>query len=276
MCITYPESPRILEMSRERLANLYFIDVTLGVHIFPLVFDTGASMTVLGHSTAKATGAVATNEYVTASGNAGAKVNTPIFTLEHLSVADASVTNARVLVVPDEALDFGLDDVGRPMKVCGFLGWDFIRYFRWTLDSPNRRFRLEKSGSGGGDVTLSWDNMPIIQAFFDGRAMNFGFDSGNTQSMLGPDFLPLLPDKSETIESITGVDDVTEEKVWVTPHIELEIGNQKILLRDILVLKRELFPTRKHQVMGLLAADIIQGRRCVIDAEKGYFKIGPV
>lgn len=64
-----------------------------------------------------------------------------------------------------------------------------------------------------------------------------------------------------------------KENVYLTKDIQLNIGGKFIQLDNISVLKRDVFPTKNFKVMGLLAADIIQNHKFVIDYINHDFQI---
>ena len=193
--------------------------------------------------------------------------------ISSLKIGNTQIENIAVVAVDDENLDFGVDENENKLIVNGFLGWDIIQNFKWTIDGKNKIFTMEKPfNSVDKKGNLDWDNMPIIEAKFNDKPMFFGFDMGNTESMFSQSFIPFLEIKKVKTDIITGVDGVVEE-VLVAKNIDITIENQIINLNNISVLNRDIFPTKKYQVMGLLAADIIQNSKCIIDYPGRYFKI---
>lgn len=260
-------------MSHERLANLFLIDLFIGTQAIPFVFDTGASMTVISESVSKLAGAAVLGEPITGGGNANARISASKALIASMRIGEIGVHNLPVSVLPDASLDFGLDEEGRRMIVHGLLGWDVIQHFKWTLDCLNRVIIAEQPIEAEAKGNLFWDNMPIITAVYNNQELHFGFDSGNTESMFSQNFIPLLRTKQEKTDTLTGVDGTVEESVYVADHIELMIDKTMVELNHISVLKRDIFPARKYKAMGLLAADIIQNRKCIIDSLNNSFEI---
>ena len=122
-------------------------------------------------------------------------------------------------------------------------------------------------------ASLYWDNMPIIKAIHNNNLMYFGLDTGNTESMLGKEFIPFLESLQERSDILVGVGGTSDENVYLAEDIQLNIGDAFIQLKDISVLKRDVFPTNNFKVMGLLAADIIQNHKFIIDYANQDFQI---
>lgn len=273
MKIIYTKAPQTIKMSNKCIANLFLIDVLIGTRKIPFVFDTGASLTVISKSISESVGAVALDGLIAGGGNANIRISGSKRFIDSMQIGEAKIYNLPVAVLPDESLDFGLDEDGNEIKVNGFLGWDIIQHFKWTIDCLNGLFIIEQPIESEDKGALFWDNMPIIIAKYSGQPMYFGFDTGNTESMFSQHFIPYLETKQEKIDTLTGVDGVVEENVLVANHTELAVGKKVIELNDSSVLKRDIFPTQKYKVMGLLGADIIQNKRCVIDYLNHSFEI---
>lgn len=274
MKINYCEEIEIIEMPKTKFENLFFIDVSIEGQIIPFVFDTGASITVISKSVSKLIGATPSEDTVVGGGNSNMLASLSTSVISTLKIGNTQIENITVVAVDDERLDFGVDENGNNLIVNGFLGWDIIQNFKWTIDGKNKIFTMKKSlNSVNKKKNLDWDNMPIIEAKFNNKPMFFGFDTGNTESMFSQNFIPFLKTKKVKTDIITGVDGVVEEEVSVAENIDITIEDQIISLNDISVLNRDIFPTKKYSVMGLLAADIIQNCKCILDYPGRYFEI---
>ena len=190
-----------------------------------------------------------------------------------IKIGSNSIQDLSVIVVPDKQLDFGESKEGNNLRVNGFLGWDVISKFKWTIDPISKTYTIEKPEWHKNKELLHWDNMPIINAKYDNHNMYFGFDSGNTESMFSKEFIPFLEDKQEEIDDIAGVGGIIQEDVYMINDIELKVSNKIIGLRNISVIKRDIFPTTEFRVTGLLGADIIQKHKCVIDYTNQDFQL---
>lgn len=162
------------------LQNLFLIDSRVQRISIPLVFDTGATRTVISESIAERTRAIPLNHTVRVGGNGGIVADVPLFKMKCLEIGNSVVDELNVIVVPDGQLDFGTDEFGNVLKVNGFLGWDVISQFRWVIDPLQRTFKVEKPEISITKGQLTWDHMPIIQAQYQDQLLYFAFDSGNT------------------------------------------------------------------------------------------------
>ena len=273
MEVLYGNSVSIINMPDKQFVNLFFIDILVDGEKIPLVFDTGASITAISESVANSIGALPSSDSIKIGGNTGRTEKVTKGTIPMFQIGHNTIKNISVITVPDNQLDFGFDEEGNKLSVNGFLGWDVINKFKWMINPHDRTYIIEKPERIGSEERLSWDNMPIINVKFDNHAMHFGFDSGNTESMFSKEFIPYLKAKEEKVDEIAGVEGIIEEEVYLINSIELTIGNQNIEFENISVLKRDVFPTSDFKVMGLLAADIIQNYKCVIDFTNNNFKL---
>lgn len=265
MNILYSDSTNTINMSKERFMNLFLINILVDDKSIPLVFDTGASITAISESVADSVGAVSLSDSVVVGGNTGKTETVSKSIIPTFRIGNNTVENLSVIVVPDNKLDFGLDGGGNSLRVNGFLGWEVINSFKWTIDPHRRNYIIEKPERSESKELLYWDNMPIINVQYDNHHMYFGFDSGNTESMFSKEFMGHLKIKQEKMDQIAGVGEVIEEEVYLVKSIKLNVSNENIELKNISVLKRDVFPTTEFKVMGLLAADIIQKHKCIID-----------
>lgn len=119
---------------------------------------------------------------------------------------------------------------------------------------------------------MSWDNMPVIRAWYDTELLSFGLDTGNTESMFSQEFIPLLRSKVNHRDILRGLDGDSEEEVIIADDIELLILGTAVHRSGIPVLKRDIFPTRKGKVQGLLGADILQNQSFIPDYQNRIFR----
>ena len=272
MEITY--SPVQDTLSVTRLAGLFLIDIATQDAAVPLVFDTGGSITVLTKSAANALQAQPTGESIMGSGNAGASFTTTTVLLPEIRLGQTILTNVRAAVIDDAALDFGEDDAGTPIRFSGLFGIDIIRHFTWHYDAPSASFFMEKPTQRQVAANMEpWDNMPIVRALANGREELFGFDSGNTKTILGDRLYPLFADTREGTDTFAGVDGKKEESVRRAESFTLTIGSQTIALADVPMVNRPVFPAKDKRICGLLASDILSGKSWTFDDLNRFFEI---
>lgn len=274
MKVNHSEEKETIKLSNTKFENLFVVDICFGDKIVPFIFDTGASVTCISKSVSKLIGAIPTGDSVIGGGNANSSISLDKSHIGSCEIGRILIEDISVVVVNNENLDFGVDETGNRLMVNGFLGWDIIQNFKWTISRKNESIIIEKP-TDLIDIEgyLDWDNMPIIQAEFNNTQMFFGFDTGNTESMFSSNFIPFLNTDKRRKDIIAGVDGISENEVFIAENIDLNISNQAIRLNDISILQRDIFPSKKYNVMGLLAADIIQDYKCVLDYPGRVFKL---
>lgn len=258
----------------QRMESLYLIAVELDDLHIPVVFDTGATMTVMNKTTATRFKAIPSSETVKGGGNAGQifSANTAVIPLVH--IGEVTIEDLHVIVVEDEQLDFGENDNGNQLIINGFLGWDIIQHFKWQYNKIENWITMSKPiKEQVPSIMEDWDNMPIIRTLINGKEELFGFDTGNTESILGDHMYNSLPKSSEGLDVFTGVDGNTEETVGIVENFALQVGKQIIGLDHISAINRKVFPTENEHINGLLGADILEGRNWTLDYSNRFLEI---
>ena len=104
------------------------------------LLDTGSSITILTPLFAKRLELAIPKDgrQLELIGIGGHKVRVPLVTVERLAVGAASVDNMGVVVY---------DAVPDARTVDGILGLDFLKRFRFTVDTPGKQLRLESTPS---------------------------------------------------------------------------------------------------------------------------------
>lgn len=265
MNIKYCIEPQALENVEKKIANLPLIYVEVNKNQIPMVFDTGASMTIINESTLKKASFVRDGNEVVGAGNLGAKIRSNTKIIEEIRIGNIVIFDLEVIVVEDSRLDFGADEHGNDLKVDGFIGWDIIQNFSWKIDRINNEIEVSTSEQTDMDKNLFWDNMPIISVNIDSEELRFGFDTGNTESILGSNFDATLRKTYLEKEVMVGIDGREEIEVEKLETLRLKVCGNEIELKNLTMLDRDVFPTTKYKVQGLLGADLIENRVLWID-----------
>ena len=274
MEISYGKQPDVFAASVDKIAHLILADVRIGDITVPLVYDTGAAMTVVRESVAHKANLPISDETVSGGGNAGGTVSGRSATIKELVIGHTAIRRLPIAVVSDETLDFGKDENGDDICVSGFLGWDVIQHFKWAFRAADRRFSLEKpDGPNTVHNMAEWDGMPLLRVRFQGEERLFGFDTGNTESVIGKALYPFFEGSREIRDTFVGVDGTKDETVRIVENFAIEIDGCKIELPNVAAVNRDVFPSGNPEVCGLLAADIIQGRNWMLDYGKRVFQI---
>jgi hypothetical protein len=262
-----------IKMSDSKFGDMYFLDIVINGESVTVMFDTGASMTALKESTVNLLSAVTAGRRLKAGGSTGSSKEYKTALLTRIRIGSNEIFDKEVLVVPDAAFDFGLDDEGNQFTAQGFLGWDIISLFMWTVDRKNQIFTVEKSLFRNVVHNLSWHNFPLVKVKWNGKTMLLGFDSGHTETILGKNMIERLDDLEKTIDSTVGADGTLEEEAYRAKAFSFAIGSTPVTLKNIVVLERDIFGQACPDMMGLLGSDILQGRKWVLDYPNESFEI---
>ncbi|GAB6109950.1 retropepsin-like aspartic protease [Fusibacter bizertensis] len=265
MKILYCTETQPLEPVEKKLANLPLINVEINGHKIPMVFDTGASMTVINQSMLKKASVISGGKEIVGAGNLGLKSKSNTKIIEEMRIGKIVISELEVIVVEDSALDFGVDEEGNDLKIDGFLGWDVIQNFSWKVSRIDNTIEVSISEQVETDKNLFWDNMPIVPVIIAGKELYFGFDTGNTESMLGSNFDVTLSKTHWEKEQIIGIDGRAEIEVEKIDALKLNLCGSEIQLNNLSKLDRDIFPTTKYTVQGLLAADLIENKVLWLD-----------
>jgi len=265
MRIQYGMEPQVLETVEKKFANLPLINVEVNINKITMVFDTGASMTIINESTLKKVSVIRDGKKVVGAGNLGATISSNTKIIEEIRIGNIIISDLEVIVVEDSRLDFGTDDHGNDLKIAGFLGWDIIQNFYWKVDRINNEIEVSTSAQTEKDKNLFWDNMPIISVYIGNEESYFGFDTGNTESILGSNFDAATRKTYHEKELMVGIDGREEMEVEKLETLTLKVCGNEIELKNLTVLDRDVFPTTKYRVQGLLGADLIENKVLWLD-----------
>ena len=273
MRIQYYKEPQVLETVDKKLANLQLINVGMNSNKILMLFDTGASMTAINETTLNKVRIIREGKEVIGAGNLGERFSSNTKIIEELRIANIVIRDLEVIVVEDSKLDFGIDEYGNNMKIDGLLGWDIIQNFSWQVDRINNEIKVSTSKPTEQCKNLFWDNMPIISTNIDGEELYFGFDTGNTESILGSNFDATLRKTYHEKELTIGIDGRRETEVEKLETLNLNVLGNEIELKNLTILNRNVFPTTKYKVKGLLAADLIENRVLKLDYKNNNISI---
>ncbi|MCD4714171.1 MAG: retroviral-like aspartic protease family protein [Clostridiales bacterium] len=265
MKVLYCTEPQMLETVEKKFANLPLINVEINGNKIPMVFDTGASMTIINESTQKIARISKEGKEVIGAGNLGVKFKSNTKIIEELRIGKILISDLEIIVVEDSTLDFGIDEDGNELKIDGFLGWDVIQNFSWKVNRIDNEIEVSNSVQTVNDKNLFWDNMPIIPVSIDKEDLYFGFDTGNTESILGSKFNVSLRKTHHEKELIAGIDGRDEIEIEKLDLLNLNVCGSEIQLKNLTIFDRDVFPTTKYEVQGLLAADLIENKILWLD-----------
>ncbi len=273
LIVHFTNTESIIKMSKLKFANLYFLDIVINGELVTVMFDTGATMTVLKESMVNLVKAESTDTKFKAGGSAGNSIVCNTVLISKMLIGSNEIFDKEVLVAPDEVFDFGLDEEGNKFEAQGLLGWDIISLFKWAVNKDAQIFTVEKSFYRDVIHNLSWDNFPLLKVNRNKETIFLGLDTGHTETILGKNMIDKLDNLEKTVDSTVGVDGTLDEDAFITKDFSFTINNTSVLLKNIIVLKRDIFGQVYQDMMGLLGSDIIQGRNWILDYPNEIFEI---
>lgn len=264
----------VVSISDRSIGNLIAVNLTKEEKQALVIFDTGASVTVLSKTTAEKFKAQETRKKAQAGGTAGFEQEINFSTLEGVHLGEYVIPTGDCIVVDDEVLIFGKDEEGNDLRVDGFLGWDVISRLRWEYNNEKSEFSFgEPMVSSYQNTFEEWDNMPILNVVMENQNRVFGFDSGHTESVIGNVLFSNYSHLESKSDEFVGLDGQSTETVRIVDKFELSINNKNIELRNISVVNREVFPARRKDICGLLGIDIVENRNWILDYPNRIFDI---
>jgi hypothetical protein len=273
MHIRFTQDCSVIPIADVHLVNLVFLNLSVNGKTFPFLFDTGASITVLNAEVAEKISLRFLDQSVKGSGNTGNFIDTKIGVIETLQFGAITILGLEVAVLPSENMTFVIDELGTEMKFYGFLGWDVIRHFKWSINNSDKTIKVETSTPQDCLPNLTHDVQPTISVEFQGDQMFFGFDSGNTESVLGIKMFDRIQPKKQKNDSWTGVDGTTDQTVFDVEEFSFKILDSVILVKHIPMIQKDVYHTKSVESMGLLASDIVAKRNWIIDFPNQHFEI---
>lgn len=227
------------------LDSLLLIPINETHDAIPLVFDSGASITLISRSTAKKLNAIAQSETVKGAGNAGVQFTADTVIIPRFAIGTHIVEDLKAVVTEDETLDFGTDEQGTHFIINGLLGWDVLAHFAWRYENGKSVMTISEPVEGKKSTEMAdWDHMPILCATLFDTEVRFGFDSGNTNTVLGDRYFQMLSSETEYTETTVGVDGTRAENVRKAADFQIKIGSCKVELRDVPAVNRRVFPLK--------------------------------
>lgn len=269
------EDKNVIPLSGKSIENLIVIDINKGSSYVSVIFDTGASISVVNKTTAIKFDALDTDRNIRGGGTTGDVSDLNLSTFEGIRIGDYTLPKIDIVVVEDEVLHFGQNEEGKDLIIDGFLGWDIISKLSWEYKHENSELHFEESTRKSYKQCKldDWDNMPILNVILNGQERVFGFDSGHTESVIGKLLYSEYDHLDTSSDDFIGIDGHSTESVKIADTLELEVINSKVILEKISVVNRNMFPSKRNDICGLLGIDIVEGRSWILDYQNRYFEI---
>jgi hypothetical protein len=241
-------------------ANLVNVAVTANGETIDFVWDTGANLSTVTESTARAMGFRVLDATVDVGSSTGGQTRAHVGVAPELRIGGATVRNAVFLVFPDSALAFPQIDY----RIRGIVGFPVISGFGATTALRTGELILGDTAAAqadGGQNLCMRGLMPVVAAEHAGERMHFGLDTGAQTTSL---YLPFHAARRELVEAggapsevqTGGAGGMRQVRAYALSPLVLRIGG-----REATVPRVSVFIDRttedSERLYGNLGQDII-------------------
>jgi predicted aspartyl protease len=173
-------TPTELSLTRDK-AQLRNLTVQANGKALPMIFDTGANLSVATQSTATALGMKLLDGTVQVTAITGTKVSSKVAVCPSLTIGTLKIQHAVFLVMPDSALAFPQADY----QIHGIIGFPVIEALGAVTITTDDRFIVGKIKNGAALKNFALDFLtPIIRL----DAKPYTFDTGANTTILYPSY----------------------------------------------------------------------------------------
>ena len=241
-------------------ANLVNLPVQSGGAAQDFIFDTGANLSTVTESAARALGFRVIEQAITVGAATGSNTLSRLAVAPELRIGAATVRNVVFLVLPDSALAF--PQIG--YAIHGILGHPVITALGEVTLTRAGRLRVPARPSpvdAGAAPNLCLDGFdPLVRVTVRGEPLVFGLDTGARQSSLYPAFYEryraMVDSGTATTRRVGGAGGIREIRVVSIGPVALGIGASTVTLQQIDVMTQ---PTvnRSRFAFGVLGQDVV-------------------
>jgi len=243
---------------------------------YEFILDTGAGMSLISPRLADVLGIVATGSQ-DGVGAAG-RVSVSLGRLDSLAVG-AARRGPMPIAVTAEVDRIGAA-VGHPID--GDIGYDFLKYFRLTLDYQRRVVRLSQASyEVAGAGSAAHDEVPfrlagpvkplvLVPAFVNGRGPHaFVLDTGASATVLSPGLAATLALETVAAEPMTGAGGMLQATVGRVGSLTVgaaELRDVTVMVADFIA---ELGRVAGAPLDGILGYNFLRHFRVTLDYPNG-------
>jgi hypothetical protein len=211
------------------------LEVSLNVNGKPgdFILDTGASLSVISESRAKALGIVIHDDAFSMSDIAGKRLACRVGTAPELAAGDFRIRDVPFCVLPDSQPGFVADPESAPailglpvLMAFGTLRWDSAGNLE--VGFPSRRAKLQ-------DANLCFDSSSLLmEATVARRHFSFALDTGNPTTML---FSSWAEDAASTAKrsrhNFQGLGDAIQVEAADMGEVRFLVGGKDLVLKQV-------------------------------------------
>lgn len=245
--------------TRDR-ANLVNVRVQSGRQSVDFVYDTGANLSTVTASTARAMGFRLLRDSVRVGSVTGGDSWARVAVAPELRIGGATVRNAAFLVFPDSALAFPQIDY----QIRGIIGFPVIAAFGVTTLTRGGELVLgDTTDAGAAEQNLCLRGlMPTVAAEHAGERLHFGFDTGAQATALYP---PFHAARREAVEAggeastvqVGGAGGMRQVRAYTLSSLVLRISGREATVPQVRVYL-EPTSTDSDRVFGNIGQDVIR------------------
>lgn len=249
------------------LEELPAITVTINGIEVNLLFDTGSMATVLSYELAKKCGVIIDSQQSTLKGQdaAGKALNPLPAQINNIKINGITIENKMCLLLPDEILEFGVDEYGKVRRIDGTIGWDIIKDFKWTIDSKERKIIVEISKPDNKIINLCCDFYPMVNVLYEGKSMCIGLDTGANSTVFRKSMVSELKELNRFKIEAYSAGGIIQEEGFVISELDLYINKEFIKIKNATVREQLHNNTNNFVLPGVIGFDICKDKKMVID-----------
>lgn len=258
--------------SDKKFANLIFIPLKLNGETAVAMFDTGAQISVISESIVKKHNIAKNGETQQGRNNNGASLPFDEGLLKLLEIGNIEIKNTTLGIIPDVAFELGEDSDNNIFPAKMLLGWDVISQICWEFDMNERYVKINKGGVMPKSNAITWKQFPIVDVVFKDEILQMGFDSGHTETLLDNTWLRRLDQYDKKMTKIQGIGSSNTEQTYITKNLMLNFNNTSRLFHDIEIMNHKIYGGENNNLVGLLGADFIEGKKWTLDYKSRFFE----
>ncbi|HEX2202047.1 MAG TPA: pepsin/retropepsin-like aspartic protease family protein [Longimicrobium sp.] len=242
-------------------AGLVNVEVAAGDTGERFVFDTGANLSTVTESTARAFGFRIIDRPVEAGTASGRNTAGRLAVAPELKIGAATVRNAVFLVLPDSALAFPQIDY----RIHGIVGFPVIAALGEVTLTRAGELVVEPASATAaeGEPNLCLNGLePLVRVAVGADTLHFGLDTGAQSSTLFPPFhalrrAELEPRGPERTTRLGGAGGSREVRAFDYGPVTLSVGGRAATVERLSVLPERTIE-RSRFVYGDIGQDVIR------------------
>lgn len=262
------DMPNIMEGLPAITVKINGIDVDL-------LFDTGSMVTVLSEGIARKCGVNIDSQQSTLEGqDAAGNILNPIPSqINNIKINGIEIINKTCLLLPDEMLEFGIDESGKVRRIDGTIGWDIIKDFKWTINAKDKMVIIDASQASNEMKNFCCDFYPMVNVSYEGKNMCLGLDTGANNTVLRKSMATELGKLDKTNVKTYSAGNITHEEGFRISELDLFIGTELAEIKNATVREQLHNNTNNFILPGVIGFDIAKNKKMVIDFPNRLFSL---